>query len=145
MLPERKKVLNLFGSQSYEKYHKGHGFSTFILPGPRPIVWERCGTPTVGKEDLGQGALGKIQGAYCQNVNPGPAWFAYSYLYRAVIGNTRVLRRREEAECQWKRDFAFQRPAGKVDPALVGEGGVSPGTHTFCKRTAHPCMPFLAK
>ena len=62
------------------------------------------------------GALGKIQGAYCQNVNPGPAWFAYSYLYRAVIGNTRVLRRREEAECQWKRDFAFQRPAGKVDP-----------------------------
>lgn len=29
--------------------------------------------------------------------------------------------------------------------ALVGEGGVSPGMHTFCKRTAHPCMPFLAK
>ena len=51
----------------------------------------------------------------------------------------------EEAECQWKRNFAFQRPAGKVHPALVGEGGVSPGMHTFCKRTAHPCMPFLAK
>jgi hypothetical protein len=145
LLPERKKVLNLFGSQSYEKYHKGHGFSTFILPGPRPIVWERCGTPMVGKEDLGQGALGKIYGAYCQNVNPGPAWFAYSCLYRAVIANTRVSRRREEAECQWKRNFAFQRPAGKVHPALVGEGGVSPGMHTFCKRTAHPCMPFLAK
>ena len=49
------------------------------------------------------------------------------------------------AECQWKRNFAFQRPAGKVHPALVGEGGVSPGTHTFCKRTAYPCIPFLAK
>ena len=44
-----------------------------------------------------------------------------------------------------ERDFAFQRPAGKVHPALVGEGGVSAGTHTFCKRTAYPCMPFLAK
>ena len=65
--------------------------------------------------------------------------------FLAVIANTRVSRRREEAECQWKRNFAFQRPAGKVHPALVGEGGVSPGMHTFCKRTAHPCMPFLAK
>ncbi len=109
------------------------------------ICFKLLYTSKVGKEDLGQGALGKIYGAYCQNVNPGPAWFAYSCLYRAVIANTRVSRRREEAECQWKRNFAFQRPAGKVHPALVGEGGVSPGMHTFCKRTAHPCMPFLAK
>ena len=109
------------------------------------ICFKLLYTSKVGKEDLGQGALGKIYGAYCQNVNPGPAWFAYSCLYRAVIANTRVSRRREEAECQWKRAFAFQRSAGKVHPALVGEGGVSPGTHTFCKRTAHPCMPFLAK
>ena len=109
------------------------------------ICFKLLYTSKVGKEDFRQGALGKIYGAYCQNVNPGPAWFAYSYLYRAVIANTRVSRRREEAECQWKRNFAFQRPAGKVHPALVGEGGVSPGTHTFCKRTAHPCMPFLAK
>ena len=109
------------------------------------ICFKLLYTSKVGKEDLGQGALGKIYGAYCQNVNPGPAWFAYSCLYRAVIANTRVSRHREEAECQWKRDSAFQRPAGKVHPALVGEGGVSPGTHTFCKRTAHPCMPFLAK
>lgn len=109
------------------------------------ICFKLLYTSKVGKEDLGQGALGKIYGAYCQNVNPGPAWFAYSCLYRAVIANTRVSRRREEAECQWKRDSAFQRPAGKVHPALVGEGGVSLGTHTFCKRTAHPCMPFLAK
>lgn len=109
------------------------------------ICFKLLYTSKVGKEDLGQGALGKIYGAYCQNVNPGPAWFAYSYLYRAVIANTRVSRRRWEAECQWKRDFAFQRSAGKVHPALVGEGGVSPGMHTFCKRTAHPCMPFLAK
>lgn len=109
------------------------------------ICFKLLYTSKVGKEDFRQGALGKIYGAYCQNVNPGPAWFAYSCLYRAVIANTRVSCRREEAECQWKRDFAFQRPAGKVHPALVGEGGVSPGTHTFCKRTAHPCMPFLAK
>ena len=109
------------------------------------ICFKLLYTSKVGKEDLGQGALGKIYGAYCQNVNPGPAWFAYSCLYRAVIANTRVSRRREEAECQWKRNFAFQGPTGKVHPALVGEGGVSPGMHTFCKRTAHPCMPFLAK
>ena len=109
------------------------------------ICFKLLYTSKVGKEDFRQGALGKIYGAYCQNVNPGPAWFAYSCLYRAVIANTRVSCRREEAECQWKRDFAFQRPAGKVHPALVGEGGVSPGTHTFCKKTAYPCMPFLAK
>lgn len=109
------------------------------------ICFKLLYTSKVGKEDFRQGALGKIYGAYCQNVNPGPAWFAYSCLYRAVIANTRVSRRREEAECQWKRNFAFQRPAGKVHPALVGEGGVSPGMHTFCKRTAYPCMPFLAK
>jgi len=109
------------------------------------ICFKLLYTSKVGKEDFRQGALGKIYGAYCQNVNPGPAWFAYSCLYRAVIANTRVSRCREEAECQWKRDFAFQRPAGKVHPALVGEGGVSAGTHTFCKRTAYPCMPFLAK